>query len=282
MYWSAEGALVVDYEVTPDTEGNVESWWEQNYGTHPDMAFILPWRYDSEKGNAGPNFELQAQETRDILLSPRDPQPGEKVNIIARVHNFSLQGVNSFSNLRFYLDDPSNEANLIVNENGQSEVEIPPIGSRGATVVQLENWLVPENIDGHSRIYGVLDNSNQIEEVHENNNVGWIPINNNLVTSTENESTTLTLKPKRILKHPYPNPTTGDIDIAFFLRKNSQVRISILDLNGREISLVTDAYYQSGEQALTFSFKNDFQPGVYIVKLQTEDVVNVSRVVLSR
>ncbi|TFG94180.1 MAG: hypothetical protein E4H13_15245, partial [Calditrichales bacterium] len=52
-YWANNGALVVDYAVDPEIAGpgGEDTWWDTHYGYLPDPAFILPWRYDPEKGH---------------------------------------------------------------------------------------------------------------------------------------------------------------------------------------------------------------------------------------
>ena len=53
-YWASNGALVIDYAVAPELSGpgGEDTWWDAHYGYLADPAFILPWRYDPEKGDA--------------------------------------------------------------------------------------------------------------------------------------------------------------------------------------------------------------------------------------
>ena len=90
VYWDSNGALVLDYAVSPDVSAGVPSWWEEKYGSQPDLTMNLPWRYDQEKGIGSTNPQLQKEETRDIIFDPLLPEPGETVTISARIQNYSL------------------------------------------------------------------------------------------------------------------------------------------------------------------------------------------------
>ncbi|MFU8859719.1 MAG: hypothetical protein ACNA8K_04785 [Cyclonatronaceae bacterium] len=52
IYWATNGAIVLDYAVRPEIAGpgGINTWWDDRYAQLPDHAFILPWRYDPEKG----------------------------------------------------------------------------------------------------------------------------------------------------------------------------------------------------------------------------------------
>ena len=85
VYWSKNGALVIDYNV--DLTGQ---WWEENYGQKPDPAFIMPFRYGPEKGNTY-EYESKRILTSDIRYFPFDPLPGDTITILTAVRNFSLK-----------------------------------------------------------------------------------------------------------------------------------------------------------------------------------------------
>jgi hypothetical protein len=67
VYWASNGALVLDYAVSPDVSAGVPSWWEEAYGSSPDLTMNLPWKYDEQKGIGSTNPEVQKEETRDII-----------------------------------------------------------------------------------------------------------------------------------------------------------------------------------------------------------------------
>ena len=59
VYWDSNGALVLDYAVSPDVSAGVPSWWEETYGNQPDLTINLPWKYDQQKGIGSTDPELQ-------------------------------------------------------------------------------------------------------------------------------------------------------------------------------------------------------------------------------
>ena len=70
-YWATNGALNVDYAVKPELAppGGTDIWWQAHYGDQPDPAFILPWRYDPEKG-FGLQEAAKRYQTKDLTFIP--------------------------------------------------------------------------------------------------------------------------------------------------------------------------------------------------------------------
>jgi hypothetical protein len=96
------------------------------------------------------------------------------VNLVARVSNFSFLATTNTFKVRFYLGDPANGGQLITGTDGRNEILVPGnIAARGKQLVQLP-WRIPQNATSVSlQIYAVIDTENQIDEIHEDNNVGW-------------------------------------------------------------------------------------------------------------
>lgn len=177
----------------------VPSWWEENYGSQPDLTMNLPWRYDQEKGIGSTNPQLQREETRDIIFDPLLPEPGETVTISARIQNYSLMDNFTPFSVRFYLDDPRNGGTLLQDKNGVSEFQIPRINARQSQIINLEGWVMPLGLSGDSKVYVVIDEDNEVQEIHENNNIGWALVNPNLGVGTSNEGFISELPEKIIL-----------------------------------------------------------------------------------
>ena len=207
IYWASNGALVLDYAVNLDVSAGVPSWWEENYSGKPDLSFILPWRNDEAKGIASTNPELQREETREIIFAPENPEPGDIVTISARIQNFSLKDQLGSSTLRFFVEDPDRRGTVISNENGQSDIVVPPINSRETAVIFLENWRVPVRVSKDTKIYAVLDPDNLIDEVHEDNNKAWNLLNpNGIATGPGGTTPTPTPVPSGTVA-PTPEPS---------------------------------------------------------------------------
>jgi hypothetical protein len=186
-YWAKNGALVLDYAVSPVAGGDVgeETWWQNHYST-PDPAFILPWRLDPEKWGTADN-ELRFK-TKEIVFLPAEPSPGDSVRIIARVHNFSLSPTSGPVDVSFYLGDPDMGGTILSDMNsGDSvfqacdEYGAPvSIAGQGAAAAAM-TWQVPAvgGISSCQRVWAVIDPSDtHSPEVHDNddpitNNKGW-------------------------------------------------------------------------------------------------------------
>ena len=177
IYWGSNGALVLDYAVDPVLGDGYEGWWQQKYGNAPDLAFTLPWRHDIARGANIPAD--QTQRTRNILVSPERPRSGDRVDVLARVHNYSLDPSGSDpASLRFYLDNRDGRGLVpMANEAGRTELTVPGLAPRASLAVVLEGWKVPWSVNRNARIYAVLDEDNLVAEIHEDNNAGWALLN---------------------------------------------------------------------------------------------------------
>lgn len=166
IYWAKDGSLVLDYIVTLSG-----SFWTTHYAGKCDPAFLLPWRYEEEKGFALPELAY-TQKTRDIWFSPSQPQAGEEVTIFARLYNYSFENTPSTVDVHFYKNDPENGGTFLRETMTEFILQGRNAGLE-AQVVQI-NWTVPMDIDPQTRIYAVIDpNENINNEVHEDNNTGW-------------------------------------------------------------------------------------------------------------
>ncbi|MCB9211727.1 MAG: hypothetical protein H6609_20380, partial [Ignavibacteriales bacterium] len=188
-YWAKSGALVLDYAVDPRPSGiNIpQTWWQKEYSSKPDPALTLPWRLDPEKGY---NItEDKKQQTKEIIFSNDNPKPGDIINIKTRIHNYSLLNTNSAVDVKFYLGDPNNGGTVIQSTDGKTIFSTNDfIEARSSQIISFD-WQVPNNISIYPRIYVVLDPENKVDEIHEENNIGWkvLPLYDN-TTDVETEN----------------------------------------------------------------------------------------------
>lgn len=177
IYWGINGALVLDYAVDPILGDGYEGWWQEQYSHKPDLAFTLPWRHDIARGS---NISSdQVQRTRNILVNPANPRAGDTIDVYARVHNYSLDPVQSPpARLRFYLDNRDGRGLVpMAGDEGQSVLTIPSLQPRESLALVLTGWEVPWSVSRSARIYAVIDGDNLINEIHEDNNTGWALLN---------------------------------------------------------------------------------------------------------
>jgi hypothetical protein len=267
-YWANNGALVIDYAADPEVAGpgGEDTWWDTNYGYLPDPAFILPWRYDTEKGR--PVSEAKSQQTKDIIFKPQDPREGEVITIQCRVHNFSLIPTPASPpvGVRFYIGDPDSGGTLIVGEGGISEVFatgiMPP---QGTTEVELQ-WRIPSGIGTYPRIYAVIDADNNLDEIHENNNKSWSILGKSTVSAIPADNVSL-IPNKFRLEQNYPNPFNPSCIIEFNLPRPDMVKMEIFNIIGQKIETPINKHMTAGRHEFTFTAGN-LPSGIYFYRIQ--------------
>ncbi|MEO6165896.1 MAG: M43 family zinc metalloprotease [Chitinophagales bacterium] len=80
----------------------------------------------------------------------------------------------------------------------------------------------------------------------------------------------------------FPNPNNGDFTLTYSLPEQSNVRISIIDLTGREIIQVSDEQKAAGnhQQAINTAAIQNLANGIYMVRLQTDSQSFVKKLVI--
>ncbi len=278
-YWARNGALVIDYAAKPDLSLNPQTptFWQDYYGDIADPAFILPWRYHEEKG-----FTLQTEakryQTKDIIFYPMDAEEGDVVTISTRVHNFSLMDTPHPIGVRFYVGDPDSGGTLIKGTGGEEEVYTDAaIPARGTKIVQLD-WQIPSGLGTLPMIYAVIDEANTLPEINEGNNKGWTLLGKYFSTGIAEDE--LLQSPQEFyLYDNYPNPFNPLTTIQFTLPKASHVKLTILDILGREVATLISENLLVGRHKYEW-IPTNLASGVYIYRLEAGDYVLSKKMLL--
>lgn len=85
-------------------------------------------------------------------------------------------------------------------------------------------------------------------------------------TSTEGGATPL----RSTLRGAYPNPLVSEATLLFDLAERAQVRLTVHDVLGREVAVVTERAYGAGEHAVTLDARA-LPAGLYVARLVTGD-----------
>jgi hypothetical protein len=284
IYRSQSGALVLDYFVHLYTDTG--SWWVNNYGQNPDLAFIQPSRYATEKGSAGVLVSVK-QKTSDIQFCPTIVNPGDTVVITARVHNFSLKNFNeSIIKLDYYLDYPDDRGvklTDIYNVTGSSKrctnMSYP---NTDREEILTFIWKVPTTVTCSPRIYAVIDPENEYMEIHKNNNVGWNRLRiYDCDTCSYEETLGENIIAEQLFFKAYPNPFNSACQISFSLLQAEDVQIDLYNLTGQKIANVAKGMYDSGEHKVSLSGEN-LGNGIYVCKIQAGTYREVIKLVVIR
>jgi photosystem II stability/assembly factor-like uncharacterized protein len=79
----------------------------------------------------------------------------------------------------------------------------------------------------------------------------------------------------------YPNPTKGDLNIDYSLKKPSEVSLHVMDVFGRTVTTLDLGLKNSGLNSETINL-NEQQPGTYMILLKTNEGKKASKIVLHR
>ena len=278
IYWGEKGAMVVDYAVDPSSTGDtlLGTFWDDNYLTHSDPGFILPWRLDSLKGIGGTsNIKYY---NKSLHVSPTAPAAGDTAYISANIHNFSLKETAGSVTVRFYLGDPANGGTPIVGVGGITELNTNgPILSQNRKTVEME-WVVPSGLDNTARVYAFIDPDNTISEVHEENNIGFVPLMVSGATFVEEEMKN-SLPNLYALEQNYPNPFNPSTKIRYSVPQSSNVMLKIFDILGNEIETLVNEEKQIGTYELTW-YAKDLPSGVYFYQIRAGSFVKTKKMLL--
>jgi hypothetical protein len=75
-----------------------------------------------------------------------------------------------------------------------------------------------------------------------------------------------------------PNPVTTNTLIKYTLNKESRVQVNIYSVDGSLVASPIDRYETSGEKHFNLNLRNLVPPGVYFIRLETEDGTQTTQV----
>lgn len=81
----------------------------------------------------------------------------------------------------------------------------------------------------------------------------------------------------------HPNPSRGMVRAEFALPRETRVRLTVIDVQGREVAVLADGTFPAGRHAASWDAKaGRVPPGIYFVRLSTEDRAFIRRLVRAR
>jgi aminopeptidase N len=101
-------------------------------------------------------------------------------------------------------------------------------------------------------------------------------------TYSSNIQITAGAKPSSFtLNQNYPNPFNPSTTIRFEVPKNSRIKLTIYNILGEAVRILSDAIFEEGVYEKTFDAK-DLASGVYIYELKTDDALLRQKMVLQK
>ncbi|HPS64726.1 MAG TPA: T9SS type A sorting domain-containing protein, partial [Ignavibacteria bacterium] len=97
------------------------------------------------------------------------------------------------------------------------------------------------------------------------------------ITTVPNNNATV--PDKYNLSQNYPNPFNPSTQIKFSVPQTKNVRISIYDALGKEVSVLLNEVKNPGEYVVTFN-GNNLSSGIYFYKLTSGDFTDIKKMIL--
>jgi hypothetical protein len=79
-----------------------------------------------------------------------------------------------------------------------------------------------------------------------------------------------------------PNPSRGSATIAYAVARGGPVRVSVLDVQGRELAVLEQGVREPGAHRLAWEAPASWPRGLYFVRCATQEGVRIGRLVLTR
>src|SRR4030095_6399087 len=108
---------------------------------------------------------------------------------------------------------------------------------------------------------------------------GWFRSEENSSFNVNVVATSTEIPKGFYLGQNYPNPFNPVTNIYFSVPEAGNVRLSITDIAGQEISIIVNEHFNAGTYKLNFPGGN-LSSGTYFYKLQTASFTNVKKMVL--
>ncbi|MEJ6979200.1 T9SS type A sorting domain-containing protein [Pedobacter sp. P351] len=104
-----------------------------------------------------------------------------------------------------------------------------------------------------------------------------IPASGNTTQSTKNSASSADLKVLSNVK-VYPNPVSDHLNLSYFVNKDSNVTIKIMDILGNEITTLLSQRLPAGEQINSFPISSSLNSGYYFIRLIVGNETIIKRI----
>ena len=266
LFWGAGGALTLDYEVDPSG-----SFYFDNY-SQQDPALNMPWRLDVQRGLTveDPTSLFQC---KSISLNKANPQPGDTVVVSLRIYNYSLVDVIDPVEVSFFMGNPLWNGVLQSDIDGETVFNLTGgIPAQGFRTISM-TWVAPEDNQLIGRLYAQLDPNETMNEIHEENNIGYLPLGIYYLNDDEVNINEINGNPIKGLTC-YPNPAQDRVNLGFNLAQADSFGLEVYDLQGRLAKVYPRILLSAGFQERSIDV-SDLPKGMYVLKM-TNDSYGVS------
>lgn len=185
----------------------------------------------------------------------------------------ALQTADNFAQLTWVTHSESGLAGYNVFRNNQDEQ---------ATAIQVNNKIIPAYNEATSATYTFTDSETEINTTY----YYWLESNDfdgssamfgpvKIKIGHDNDSPEIVIPNKTLLKSVYPNPFNPSTRVNFYLEKPEDVRISVYNVKGQLINIVSEDSFAQGFHNIVWNGKdlsgNDCASGIYFFRMETKN-----------
>jgi len=295
--WNFEGNLLsigqggIFTNFTP--EGTVSRFSaysnEQNTGSASDMFIAHPTAINRNLGGGvfpgeftlnTPDKSIPAGETVSDTISINNNSSLLNIEIFLSYQHASI-GENTIS-----LKAPNGQTRFLLNGEGGEGNDILTFFSDGGEA--LDNFYPPWSPGCRpNELFGNFGNTNAqgnwIINIHNSDAsntgklLGWgLRFNS---TTIGIEQLTGIAPGKFKLFQNYPNPFNPSTNIRFDIPKDSEVKIAVFDVVGREVQVLANSFMQAGSYEVNFD-SSSLSSGVYFYTIEAGDFKSIKKMIL--
>lgn len=270
LVWDESGAVTMDYEVLP-----TGSFYDL-YNT-PDPALNLPWRLETERGLPLPD-PVERLRSKSFFLSNGNPLPGDTLHVKLRIYNYSSTATDGPVQASFYIGHPDMGGALQQDLQGNTVFATNlPVPAQGMRTVEFD-WVAPADSSVVGRLYAKLDPDGLMDEVHENNNIGFVSLGAFYPNQAEVGVAEIgEAETNRVLC--FPNPATKSCIVTLDLKHADELSVQVLDLTGKLVRSVPHRSFSPGAARIPLNVDGLAQ-GLYTVLVRGGSGLQSGRLVV--
>ncbi len=126
-------------------------------------------------------------------------------------------------------------------------------------------WVRPAGSTAE-KLYMVIDPENSMEEIHENNNVGWISLQSTHGTTFIQDQ--LSAEDNGLqLRQNYPNPFSDISTIHYSTGNDEVITLEIYNMSGVLLRTYQEGFKQAGSYTINIE-GSQFDSGIYLYTLR--------------
>ena len=301
--------IVVSFEFDPTPDADVLAWADQLLTTYSDRRAIIATHYVTDTGNPAP-FSPQAQAIYDALKSHpnlflmvgghiwgegrrQDTWNGHTVHALLADYQGGANGGNGYMRLMEF--SPANNVIRVRTYSPWLDLfEADADSSSQFTLSYPMSTPQPFQALGTATVASGAAGALAWSGLAPNTQYEWYAtVSDGTITTTSptwsfTTSSIVGVGPTPAtglsLASVAPNPAMTDFQVAFTLPRETAVRLTLIDVQGREVATLADGRFPSGRSVVPWNRGHaaTIQSGVYFVRMQTLGASFVRRLVLMR